>query len=95
MAGGAGKRGAIYGINITPLVDVTLVLLIIFIVTAKVVVTPAVPASSGTEGGTTTTEVLKYSRLQQESNAGPFLKSPPYKNLYWNPPPHAGSPKKR
>ena len=45
MAGGAGKRGAIYGINITPLVDVTLVLLIIFIVTAKVVVTPAVPMS--------------------------------------------------
>lgn len=45
MAGGAGQKGAIYGINITPLVDVTLVLLIIFIVTAKVVVTPSVPMS--------------------------------------------------
>lgn len=43
MAGGAGGRGPITGINITPLVDVTLVLLIIFIVSAKVVVTPAVP----------------------------------------------------
>lgn len=36
-------RGIISGINVTPLVDVTLVLLIIFIVTAKFVVTPAVP----------------------------------------------------
>jgi biopolymer transport protein ExbD len=37
------RRGIISGINVTPLVDVTLVLLIIFIVTAKFVVTPAVP----------------------------------------------------
>ena len=44
MAGGAPERGAIIsGINITPLVDVTLVLLVVFIVTAKVIVTPAVP----------------------------------------------------
>jgi biopolymer transport protein TolR len=33
----------ISGINVTPLVDITLVLLIIFIVTAKIIVTPAVP----------------------------------------------------
>lgn len=33
----------ITGINVTPLVDITLVLLIIFIVTAKIVVSPAVP----------------------------------------------------
>jgi biopolymer transport protein TolR len=33
----------ITGINVTPLVDITLVLLIIFMVTAKLVVTPAVP----------------------------------------------------
>lgn len=38
-----GDRGIIQGINVTPLVDITLVLLIIFIVTAKIVVTPAVP----------------------------------------------------
>jgi biopolymer transport protein TolR len=36
-------NGMITGINVTPLVDVTLVLLIIFIVTAKIIVTPAVP----------------------------------------------------
>jgi len=36
-------NGIIAGINVTPLVDVTLVLLVIFIVTAKIVVTPAVP----------------------------------------------------
>jgi biopolymer transport protein TolR len=42
--GGAGRdEGIIVGINVTPLVDITLVLLIIFIVTAKFVVTPAVP----------------------------------------------------
>jgi len=37
------QNGIIAGINITPLVDVSLVLLIIFIVTAKTMVTPAVP----------------------------------------------------
>ena len=44
MAGGmeAGDDG-IVGINVTPLVDVTLVLLIIFMVTAKLVVSHAVP----------------------------------------------------
>ena len=55
MAGGTqGRRGIIAGINVTPLVDITVVLLIIFIVTAKIVVTPAVPldlpkASTGQE----------------------------------------------
>lgn len=34
--------GIIAGINVTPLVDITLVLLVVFIVTAKVMVTPAV-----------------------------------------------------
>jgi biopolymer transport protein TolR len=44
MAASAPRRGAIIeGVNVTPLVDITLVLLIIFIVTAKLVVTPAVP----------------------------------------------------
>lgn len=44
MAGQAQQDGGIIaGINVTPLVDITLVLLIIFIVTAKIVVTPAVP----------------------------------------------------
>lgn len=39
----ARRGGIIEGINVTPLVDITLVLLIIFIVTAKIVVAPAVP----------------------------------------------------
>jgi biopolymer transport protein TolR len=45
MAGQASQEngGIVTGINVTPLVDITLVLLIIFIVTAKIVVTPAVP----------------------------------------------------
>lgn len=41
MAGAAssqGNRGVITGINVTPLVDITLVLLIIFMVTAKLIV---------------------------------------------------------
>jgi biopolymer transport protein ExbD len=56
MAGNAqnGSGGIIGGINVTPLVDVSLVLLIIFIVTAKIIVTPAVTldlpkASTGEE----------------------------------------------
>ena len=44
MAGASQDNGGpIVGINVTPLVDIVLVLLIIFIVTAKIVVTPAVP----------------------------------------------------
>jgi biopolymer transport protein ExbD len=44
MASAGPRRGAlIEGINVTPLVDITLVLLVIFIVTAKLVVTPGLP----------------------------------------------------
>jgi biopolymer transport protein ExbD len=56
MAGGAQDTSddAITGINVTPLVDITLVLLIIFMVTAKIIVSQSVPldlpkAASGTE----------------------------------------------
>src|ERR1700742_4703666 len=56
MAGGASQDSddAITGINVTPLVDVTLVLLIIFMVTAKIIVSQSVPldlpkAASGAE----------------------------------------------
>jgi biopolymer transport protein TolR len=37
------ESGIISGINVTPMVDVMLVLLVIFVVTAKIIVTPAVP----------------------------------------------------
>jgi biopolymer transport protein ExbD len=42
MAGGASRspNSTITGINVTPLVDITLVLLIVFMVTAKLIVTP-------------------------------------------------------
>src|SRR5215831_11521173 len=43
---GTGKNdddGLIAGINVTPLVDVTLVLLIIFMVTAKIIVSQGMP----------------------------------------------------
>lgn len=45
MAGGAQdpNGGMISGINVTPLVDIVLVLLIIFIVTAKIIDQPGVP----------------------------------------------------
>jgi biopolymer transport protein ExbD len=45
MAGGAGNDddGLIAGINVTPLVDVTLVLLIIFMVTARIIVSQGMP----------------------------------------------------
>ncbi|MGC4093081.1 MAG: biopolymer transporter ExbD [Polyangiaceae bacterium] len=40
MAGSAQRGGAIVGINVTPLVDITLVLLVIFMVTARLIVAP-------------------------------------------------------
>lgn len=45
MAGGANGNddGLIDGINVTPLVDVTLVLLIIFMVTARIIVSQGMP----------------------------------------------------
>jgi len=46
MAGGSKNDddgGLIAGINVTPLVDVTLVLLIIFMVTAKIIVSQGMP----------------------------------------------------
>jgi biopolymer transport protein ExbD len=44
MAGASQESGsAIVGINVTPLVDIVLVLLIVLIVTARIVVAPAVP----------------------------------------------------
>jgi biopolymer transport protein ExbD len=56
MAGGAqdDPDEAITAINVTPLVDITLVLLIIFMVTAKIIVSQSVPldlpkAASGTD----------------------------------------------
>jgi biopolymer transport protein ExbD len=56
MAGGGGNdvEEGIVGINVTPLVDITLVLLIIFMVVAKMVVSQSVPldlpkAASGTD----------------------------------------------
>ncbi len=56
MAGGAQNDvdEGIVGINVTPLVDITLVLLIIFMVVAKMVVSQSVPldlpkAASGTD----------------------------------------------
>ena len=55
MAGGsADDDDIIYGINVTPLVDVMLVLLVIFMVTAKIIVSQGMPmdlpkAASGEE----------------------------------------------
>ncbi|WNG29105.1 biopolymer transporter ExbD [Cystobacter fuscus] len=44
MAGGTQPRGGIIeGINVTPLVDIMLVLLVIFMVTTKLVDSPALP----------------------------------------------------
>ena len=45
MAGGQFDTGdeGIVGINVTPLVDITLVLLIVFMVTAKLIVSQAIP----------------------------------------------------
>jgi len=58
----AGKSddpsGIISGINVTPLVDVTLVLLIIMMVTAKIIASPAVPVDLPKAAKTEDTQVV-------------------------------------
>jgi biopolymer transport protein ExbD len=49
--------GAITGINITPLVDISLVLLIVFMLTAKVMVTQAIPMQVPTSSTPTAVQV--------------------------------------
>jgi biopolymer transport protein ExbD len=51
-------RQPIAGINVTPLVDIALVLLIIFMVTAKIVVTAAVPLDLPRAGKTEDVQVI-------------------------------------
>lgn len=43
MNAGGEEDGMVQGINVTPLVDITLVLLIIFMVTAKLIVSQSLP----------------------------------------------------
>jgi biopolymer transport protein ExbD len=71
VSGGADSNdddgGMIEGINVTPLVDIVLVLLIIFMVTARFIVTKAIPvqtpkAASGDEVATTLGLTIDASR---------------------------------
>lgn len=50
--------GLIVGINVTPMVDIMLVLLIIFIVTAKIIVAPAVSMDLPEAGNTEEVQVV-------------------------------------
>lgn len=80
MAGGASEEGdeAITGINVTPLVDIVLVLLIIFMVTAKLIVSKSVPldlpkAASGADIQTVFSIVLAAdgtTQVDQKNVAG-------------------------
>ena len=72
MAGGANSdsEDAITGINVTPLVDIVLVLLIIFMVTAKLIVSKSVPldlpkAASGSDIQTVFSVVLSAEGITQ------------------------------
>ncbi len=78
MAGGSSDSDdAITGINVTPLVDIVLVLLIIFMVTAKLIVSKAVPldlpkAAKGEEVQTVFSVVLAADGTTQvDSNRVP------------------------
>ena len=71
MGGSHQARGEIIsGINVTPLVDITLVLLIIFIVTAKIMVAPAVPMDLPRASQSTEVQVVLSVMLPKE---GPVL----------------------
>ena len=78
MAGGAQETDeAITGINVTPLVDIVLVLLIIFMVTAKLIVSQSVPldlpkAATGSDIQTVFSVVLAADGTTQvDSNTVP------------------------
>ncbi|MCL2777424.1 MAG: biopolymer transporter ExbD [Polyangiaceae bacterium] len=78
MAGGSqDSEDAIVGINVTPLVDIVLVLLIIFMVTAKMIVSKSVPldlpkAASGSDIQTVFSIVLTADGAAQvDSNPVP------------------------
>jgi biopolymer transport protein ExbD len=79
VAGGASdSEDAITGINVTPLVDIVLVLLIIFMVTAKLIVSKSVPldlpkAATGSDIQTVFSVVL-------EANGGTQVDSKPTPN---------------
>ncbi len=76
MAGGTeADEGGINGINVTPLVDITLVLLIIFMVTAKIIVSQSVPldlpkAATGTDVQTVFSIVLAADGSTQVDSRG-------------------------
>lgn len=77
MAGGAQDNTdeAITGINVTPLVDIVLVLLIIFMVTAKLIVSKSVPldlpkAASGSDIQTVFSVVLAADGTTQVNSKG-------------------------
>jgi biopolymer transport protein ExbD len=77
VAGGANTDSdeSITGINVTPLVDIVLVLLIIFMVTAKLIVSKSVPldlpkAASGSDIQTVFSIVLAADGTTQIDGAG-------------------------
>jgi len=69
FGGGDDDNGMIVGINVTPLVDITLVLLIIFMVTASYIVSPAIkvdlPKAASGSDQTKTTLSLTISKDNQ------------------------------
>jgi biopolymer transport protein ExbD len=77
VGGGANSdtEEAITGINVTPLVDIVLVLLIIFMVTAKLIVSKSVPldlpkAASGSDIQTVFSIVLAADGRRRHHGAG-------------------------
>ncbi len=77
MAGFASNKPSapITGINVTPLVDITLVLLIIFMVTAKLVISRALPLDlpKAATGG----EVQQVFALSLHEDGGTFVDGAP------------------
>jgi biopolymer transport protein ExbD len=73
MAGFASNKPSapITGINVTPLVDITLVLLIIFMVTAKLVVSRALPLDL--PKAATGSEVQQVFALSLRADGGTFI----------------------
>jgi biopolymer transport protein ExbD len=79
-------EGMISGINVTPLVDITLVLLIIFMVTASYIVRASIEVDlpRAANGGETVGQMLTVVLKQKDDASGAKIKGAPCDQLYVN-----------
>lgn len=75
------ESGGIYSINVTPLVDITLVLLIIMMVTAKIIVSQGMPMDlPQSQAAAAPTEMPKFLVVQLKADGSTIIDDRPIAN---------------